>query len=111
MKNDFQVEAHTMFNEFAESVQLMPMPIMESKNGDEYKNFLNKTDFTVYHSRLDKDNQGYIEVALGIENISEEYNIDESIIIEWFDQAQNGIGQKANAKGPIFWPLRIWPDY
>lgn len=103
MQTDFQVYAHRALANFAEQNQLAPYPLVESGNGTEYKNYRNGTVFTVYHDRLDDANNGRIEIAVSIENISTELTCPTDVVTAWFLKTQKSL-HSAESKGPHWWP-------
>jgi hypothetical protein len=99
----YQIEARRTLHDMAAELQLDGYDIIESGNGTEYKNHLNKTVFTVYHERLDEANINYVEVALGDENIANELGLSGPTVQDWVLKLQNRYS-KAESKGPHFWP-------
>ncbi|WP_343851635.1 HNH endonuclease signature motif containing protein [Rhodanobacter soli] len=86
--NTFQTLSIRTIRDMAAELQLDAYAIVSSGNGTEYKNFLNRTVFTVYHDRLDSANFGFVEVALGSENIANELGVSESWTQQWVKSIQ-----------------------
>jgi hypothetical protein len=101
--SSFQIEAMRALWDITSGFQLQGYPIAESGNGIEYKNHLNSTVMTVYHDRLDPENLGAIEVAVGCQNIAEELSIPINSVEHWMDNLQQRY-PTAKAKSPLWWP-------
>ena len=102
MKNTFQIKAFSSARKLGEQLHLTPVPL-DSKNGIQFDNFLNLTVFTIYDDRLDKDNEHYVEVAIGDYAISEEYRIDQDTVLGWFREFTIKNAREAKPKSPEFW--------
>lgn len=100
--NTFQTLSIRTIHDMAAELQLCGYDIVSTGNGTEYKNFLNKTVFTVYHDRLDDANVDFIEVALGSENIADELGVGEFWAHQWVESVQ-ARHTKAARKPPIRW--------
>lgn len=108
MQTEFQVYAHLALAEFAQQQQLSPCPLLKSENGTEYKNYRNDTLFTVYHDRLDDENKGRIELALGVKNIATELSCPTKAVEIWLSRTQLSF-HSAQSKSPQWWPrLAVW---
>lgn len=108
MQTEFQIQAHRALAEFAGLNQLAPYPLTESGNGTEYKNYLNDTVFTVYHNRLDDENEGRIELAVGVENVATELSCAPAAVATWVSKTQGSL-HSAKSKSPQWWPrLSVW---
>ena len=98
----FQVEARRVLREISSETQLQGYPLTESGNGIEYKNYLSATVMTVYHDRLDTENSGAIEVAVGCRNLSEELRLSIHLVEQWMTNLQRRY-PAAEAKPPQWW--------
>lgn len=108
MQTEFQVYAHRALADFAQRQQLSPYPLLESGNGTEYKNYLNDTLFTVYHDRLDHENKGQIELAIGVENIATQLSCPTEAVDAWLSHTQRSF-HSAQSKSLQWWPrLAVW---
>lgn len=109
MQTPFQITAYRMLADFAATLQLLPYPILESGNGTQYKNYLQKTAFTVYHARLDTQNHGRVEVAIGTDNIADEINAASDDVYAWYLEAATRKFRPADKKSPLYWPrISLW---
>lgn len=108
MQTNFQHLACQALGEFAQQHHLTGYPIVASGNGTAYKSNLDRTVFTVYHDRLDNKNNGHLELALGIENISKEFSITSVAVADWLSRTQSRF-HPAESKFPYWWPrLAVW---
>lgn len=108
MQTEFQILAYRALNEFAQRHNLTRHPLAGSGNGTEYKNYRSKTLFTAYHDRLDDKNHGWLELAIGIENIATELSITEKSVTAWLSRTQSVL-HPAESKFPRWWPrLAVW---
>ncbi|MCL1068899.1 HNH endonuclease [Shewanella olleyana] len=102
MKNQFQAKAFAKSREMALGIQLSQRP-HDSGSGIEFTNHLNRTVFTVYDKKLDAENKNGIEIAFGVDNISEEYKIDPVRISKWLDDCLTTFAHPAKRKTSWQW--------
>ncbi len=102
MQTDFQVHIRRALAEFAQKNQLTPYPL-DSGNGTEYNNHLNGTVFTAYHDRLDDANHGWVEIAIGTDNIATELSLALDVVEAWLKETQSSL-RPAQSKSPQWWP-------
>lgn len=106
--HNFQHGARVALTDLAQSMQLSGY-MLESGNGVEQKNHLNRTIFTVYTDKLDVTNAGKIELAIGIDNIAEELHRPRSSVDDWCQSQLFSSFHTARSKSPEFWPrLALW---
>jgi hypothetical protein len=100
---NFQESARRELADFASDLRLDRCDLIESGNGTEYMNHWNTTLFTVYHKRLDGTNRGFIEVAIGLDNIAFQQGYEASEALAWLTRTQSTYS-KATNKSPHWWP-------
>lgn len=101
--NKFQLDASRVLSNLAQRMNMSGYKL-DSGNGVEQKNFLNKTIFTIYTDRLDKENSGKIEIAIGIDNVAEERETSPLSVDEWCQTNLFRLFRPASRKSPEYWP-------